>query len=49
MPALVGQLVMGIIARNCWGDIMNYYPDDIAGWCRQMAMAILMLIGGMEL
>jgi len=28
---------------------MAYYPEDIAGWLRQMAMAILMLIGGMEL
>jgi len=40
---------MGIIIRNTAKDLMKFYPDDVATWCRQMAMAVLMLIGGMEL
>lgn len=40
---------MGIIVRNSMPELMEYYPEDIAAWLRQMAMAILMLIGGMEL
>ena len=39
-----------MVLRAAFKDnIMSYYPDDWAAWCRQMAMAILMLIGGMEL
>lgn len=47
IPALVGMIVAGCIARNFFGNIMKAYPEKWAAEARNLCLAILLLRGGM--
>ena len=50
VPPLVGMIVMGCLARNFLPfDWMQYYPETMASYMRMETLAIILMIGGLEL
>ena len=50
IPPLVGMLIFGCVARNCFGDFfMDYYPLIWAEWSRIICLSIILLRGGLNL
>lgn len=50
IPPLIGEIVMGAIARNFLpGSVMDKYDDSWASYIRMMCLGVILLRGGMEL
>lgn len=49
IPPLVGMIILGCIARNFFGEFMDYYPNDWAEWIRSICLSVILLRGGLEL
>ena len=50
IPPLVGMIIFGCLARNfLCKEYMQHYPEEIAGWVRNVCLSIILLRGGMEL
>ena len=46
IPSLLGMIVMGCVARNYCGSIMNSYPTVWAGYIRSICIAVILTRGG---
>jgi len=44
------MIIFGCLARNfLCTEYMQHYPEEIAGWVRNVCLSIILLRGGMEL
>ena len=49
IPTLVGMLLFGMIARNFFGDVKDFYPLIWAEWSRKICLCVILLKGGLKL
>ena len=48
VPALVPQIIIGMIARNLFGDFMEAYPEKWAIFIRKCILSLILTRGGMN-
>jgi NhaP-type Na+/H+ or K+/H+ antiporter len=48
LPPLIIMIIMGAIARNCFGSVMEAYPSDWTAHIRGFCLAILLIRGGLQ-
>jgi len=49
LPPLIGMIVMGMIARNCFGREVIAYQEKWASMIREICLTLLLIRGGMAI
>jgi hypothetical protein len=49
IPALIGMIIMGVIARNTFGPVMKAWPSIWAQEIKSICLAILLIRGGLQI
>ena len=48
IPPLVAMIILGCVARNCFGQVTKPFPDDWASVIRNICLAMLLIRGGLQ-
>ena len=48
VPSLIVMIIMGCIARNLFGKVMDAYPTLWSSYIRSICLSILLIRGGLQ-
>lgn len=49
MPALLGHIIFGLLARNYFGSAVKCYPNSWGVYLRKICLSILMVTAGLRI
>jgi hypothetical protein len=49
MPALLGHIIFGLLARNYFGEVVKCYPNMWGVYLRRICLSILMVTAGLRI
>jgi hypothetical protein len=48
IPSLIGMVLMGMIARNFFGEIMEPFPSIWSQYIKSICLSLLLIRGGLQ-